>query len=331
MAPMLIRRTPPASLSLVIPMYNEEAMVELLRQRLASVLSALGCAVEIVIVDDGSRDGTLAAVRRWALEDKSVTVLALSKNFGHQAACTAGLDHASGEAVVLMDADLQDPPELIAQLIREYERGYDVVYAQRERRVGESRAKRFTAWMFYRLFRCLARQDLPLDTGEYRLISADCLRALRRMRETHRFLRGMVAWVGYPQTAIRFVRPPRAAGQTKFPPSAMIRFAWTAILSFSPTPLRVAFAFSLFAALIGLAVIGYTLLAIAVKRPLVPGWPSLMLTICFIGICILMSVGLVGEYVAKIYEQAKRRPLYLINERLSVRPAGFRAAPEPHA
>lgn len=314
---VLKERPYPSSVSIVIPLYNEEEVLPLLRRRLDALISSLQAPVQVVLVNDGSSDATLSGLSEWATEDSRICALALSRNFGHQAASTAGLDYATGDVIVLMDADLQDPPELIHDMIREYQRGFDIVYAQRIGRVGESRLKKFTAWAFYRVMTKLVYQDLPPDTGDYRLISAECLQALATMRETHRFLRGMVAWLGFSQTAVQFVRPARAAGETKYPLNKMLRFAWTAIVSFSPTPLRVTFGFSLIVAGIGVAAGVYTLIALILAKPMVPGWTSLMLTLCLIGSCILISIGVVGEYVAKIYEESKDRPIYIVNKRLS--------------
>ena len=319
----LLRARPyPRSLSLVMPLYNEEEMLPLLRERLGTLIPQFACPVEVILVDDGSTDRTLAGLLEWADTDPKLVVLALSRNFGHQAAATAGLDAANGEAIVLMDADLQDPPELVHEMISAYQEGYDVVYAQRKKRVGEGIFKRFTAWAFYRLMRLLVHDMLPRDTGDYRLISREVMDVLKSMRETHRFLRGMVAWAGFSQTAISFVRPPRAAGETKYPLRKMLRFAWTAISSFSPAPLRVTFGMSVLIGFVGLAVGLYALIAIVIGAPVERGWTSLMVTISIIGSSILFCLGVVGEYVAKIYEESKDRPLYLVRERLSVRREG---------
>jgi dolichol-phosphate mannosyltransferase len=316
----LITRPYPATLSIVIPVFNEEAVIPFLRERLTRLSPELECPAEIILVDDGSSDDTLCRLRAWATEDGHISVIALSRNFGHQAAATAGLDQASGEAVVLMDADLQDPPELLHQMIRQYQAGYDVIYAQRTKRHGESIFKRLTAWLFYLVMRALLRVHLPRNTGDYRLISQECLSALKAMRETHRFLRGMVTWIGYPQTAVPFERPARAAGATKYPLTKMLRFAWIAAISFSPAPLRITFAsgalVAVFGAMIGIRALIYTISG----KPVVPGWTSIMVTLCLIGSCILICVGVVGEYVARLYEEAKNRPLYIVHERVSVRP-----------
>src|SRR5579883_601523 len=306
-------RRGPVCLSLVVPLFNEEETVPYLRRRLTEVIVRIPAAVEIVLVNDGSRDGTGTELLHWAAEDSRVRVVSLSRNFGHQAAATAGLDYAIGEAVVLMDGDLQDPPELILEMISEYRRGFDVVYAQRDRRLNENWFKRFTAWAFYRLMKFAIYRDLPPDTGDFRLISRPCLDALRAMRETHHFLRGMVAWVGFPQTAVRFTRPPRVAGQTKYPVRKMMRFAWDAIISFSPLPLRLSFASALVVAAVGFGAGIYALSAKEFGFFVVPGWTSIMLTLCLIGSFILIGLGVVSEYLAKIYEEVKSRPLYIVD------------------
>jgi dolichol-phosphate mannosyltransferase len=312
---LLDPRPAPRLLSIVIPIFNEEDVIPHLRMRMAEFLPKLPCAYELILVNDGSRDSSLRLLQAWAALDPNVVVVALSRNFGHQAASTAGLDYAQGEAVVLMDADLQDPPELVLKMLAEYERGFDVVYAQRDSRHGETWFKRFSAWAFYRIMRTVSSAELPPDTGDFRLISAPCLRALRDMRETHRFLRGMVAWLGFSQTPVRFVRPSRVAGETKYPLAKMLRFAWIAAISFSALPLRIVFGMGILVAgaamLIGVYAIGAALLHYYVT----PGWTSLMFTLCLIGSFILIGMGMLGEYIAKLYEEVKHRPLYIVNDR----------------
>ncbi len=322
-------RPAPRLLSLIIPFYNEEAAVPHLRKRLTEFLPELPCPAELVLVNDGSEDGTLSDLQEWAAcHPTNITVLSLSRNFGHQVASTAGLDHVRGDAAVLMDADLQDPPEVILQMIAEYRRGYDVVYAQRESRKGESLAKRSTAWLYYRLMNLSGCRNLPPDTGDFRLISAPCLQALRSMRETHRFIRGMVAWVGFPQTAVRFERPKRVAGKTKYGLGRMLWLAWTGALSFSPMPLRIVFGLGIIVAAaagaIGIYAVGSLLLHYYVVR----GWTSLMFTLCLIGSFNLIGMGMVGEYVAKVFEEVKGRPLYIIDP---VRSRNMKIAGEPVA
>jgi glycosyltransferase involved in cell wall biosynthesis len=314
----LVPKPYPGLLSLVVPMYNEDDILPLLRARLTEVMDQLGCASEVVAVDDGSSDSTMQTLVRWTEADPRVRVISLARNFGHQLAATAGLDHARGEAVVLMDADLQDPPELIHPMIEQYCAGYDVVVARRVERQGEGMLKRATAWVFYRAMRSLVHPDLPVDVGDFRLISRRCLDAIRAMRETHRFLRGMVAWVGFPQTAVEFRRPQRAAGQTKYSWRRMLRFAWIGIVSFSPAPLRLSFALAMLVAFAGLLAAAWAMFSMLAGIYVVPGWTSQIVLTSLIGSSILIALGVVGEYVAKIYEEIKGRPLYVIADTVNL-------------
>ncbi|USN99884.1 MAG: glycosyltransferase family 2 protein [Phycisphaeraceae bacterium] len=305
-------RPHPTLLSVVIPCYNEEAVLPLLRERLIAFFEALPGRAEAVFVNDGSRDRTLEMLLAWSRDDPRIKVVSLASNFGHQIAVTAGLDYAAGDAVVIMDADLQDPPEVVLQMIDRYCAGYDVVYGKRVERAGESGFKLFTAWVFYRLMRRLVHRDLPADAGDFRLVSRRALDAIRAMREQHRFLRGMFAWIGFPQTAVEYKRAERAAGETKYPLRKMLRLALIAALSFGPSPLRLVF---VIAALVALFAVGYT--AYTVLLPLmgvaaVPGWSSQIVLTCLIGASVLFGIGMVGEYVARIYEEVKGRPLYLV-------------------
>lgn len=309
---LLEPRDYPRLLSLVIPMYNEESGVAYLRGEMVKFLSAVSCEVEVVLVNDGSKDATLSKIADWAAEDPRIKVIHLSRNFGHQLAATAGLDYAGGDAVVLLDADLQDPLHVVHRMIEKYREGYDVVYGQRAKRPGETMFKGFTAWAFYRLMRRFVYKDLPVDTGDFRLISRQCLLGLRRMKETHRFLRGMVAWVGYPQCAVVYDREPRQFGETKYTLLKMLQFAWTAATAFSSLPLRASLLFGWFIALVSLEEAVRALSARALGWYVVPGWRSLMIVMGVLGGAILVSIGILGEYVAKIFEQAKDRPLYLV-------------------
>lgn len=311
---ILSPRPAPDLISLVVPLYNEEEVAPLLVEKLRELLTRLPCRAQVVLVNDGSSDATIVKLREVALADSRFEVLSLARNFGHQVAATAGLDAARGDAIVLMDADLQDPPELVLDMLTEYQKGYDVVYAQRIHRTGETFFKRASAWLFYRTMRALVYKDLPLDTGDYRLVSRRFLDALNHMRETHRFLRGMVAWVGFPQIAVPFVRAPRAAGETKYPLSKMLRFAWTAAISFSPLPLQVAF-------WVGMAFFGggagftvFALVSWLMGRPLVPGWISVICVSSLGTGGVMILMGVLGEYVARIYEEIKGRPLYVVSE-----------------
>ena len=323
---VLSPREAPRLLSVVIPIYNEEQVIPLLVARLEEVFTDLPCPVEVILVNDGSSDGSILQLRDLALRDSRFRVLCFARNFGHQAAATAGLDVARGDAVVLMDADLQDPPELVLEMLVEYRKGYDVVYAQRVRRDGETFFKRWSAWLFYRLMRQLVYKDLPPDAGDFRLVSRRCLQALKSMRETHRFLRGMVSWVGFPQTAVPFVRKPRAAGETKYPFRKMLTFAWVAALSFSPAALRVSFLMGglLFGVgiLYGIYSVGRIILGLYVVR----GWASLILINLLTSGAVMIAIGVLGEYVARIFEENKGRPLYVISERFNVEPEAWPAS-----
>jgi dolichol-phosphate mannosyltransferase len=302
-------------------MFNEEEVLPLLAARLRELLIRLTCNTEIIFVDDGSRDRTIIGLRELAHSDNRFRVVRLARNFGHQIAATAGLDFARGDAVVLMDADLQDPPELILDMLRKYEEGYDVVYARRVSREGETLFKKATAWLFYRLMRVLSGQNLPVDTGDFRLMSRPCVDALNSMRETHRFLRGMVTWVGFSQTAVEFVRPGRAAGTTKYPFTKMLRFAWTAALAFSAAPLRASFVLGSLLFGVGIAFTIFALYQLVTGQYLVRGWTSLLIISCLGSGVNLLALGVVGEYVAKIYEQIKDRPLYVVGEQLNTKEA----------
>jgi glycosyltransferase involved in cell wall biosynthesis len=304
-------------LSIVIPVYNEREVLPVL---LATLNKTLGrdLPYEIVFVDDGSRDGTSEALRSAASEDPRVKVIFFSRNFGHQAAITAGLDFASGDAVAVMDADLQDPPELLPRMLSLLEDGYDVVSAQRVKREGETFFKRYTAKMFYRLMRKLVDERLQDEVGDFRLFSRRAVTAIRTLREQHRFMRGMVAWLGLREVIVPYHRNARAAGETKYSIMKMLRFAWTAITSFSALPLRFSVFFGFFVAACGLGYALYSVIAERVLKATVPGWTSLVcLNIVFSGVT-LVAIGLVGEYVAHIYEEAKGRPLYVVSDSMNV-------------
>ena len=319
---LLERRPYPATLSLVIPMYNEESVVDLLRADVSEFLVEVKCEAEAILVNDGSSDRTLSKIVAWAATDSRIKVVHLSRNFGHQAAATAGLDYARGDAVALIDADLQDPLRVIHEMIDRYREGYDVVYGQREQRQGESALKRCTAWAFYRLMRAMVYSSLPLDAGDFRLISRHCLNGLQSMHETHRFLRGMVAWVGYPQCAVKYVRQPRAGGHTKYPLRKMLFFAWTAATSFSVLPLQVSLLFGVLVGLFGVEEGIRALLAVTLGWYTVPGWTSLMIVTCAIGSALLISIGILGQYTGRIYEQSKERPLYLVSRTFNIARGG---------
>lgn len=307
-------------LSLVIPIYNEEEVLPVLVASLRPVLEPIGCDYEIVFVDDGSRDGSRAILESLAESDPRIKVLGFSRNFGHQAAITAGLDFATGDAVVVMDADLQDPPELLPEMVRLYQAGFDVVSAQRTERAGDSLFKRGTAGLFYGLMRRAVDERLASQVGDFRLFSREAVAALRGFREQHRFMRGLVAWLGLKEAILPFHRPPRAAGTTKYPAWKMVRFAWTAVSSFSALPLKLSLVGGLALTGFGLLYSIYVLYETFFLRTTVRGWSSLVcLQLLFSG-ATLTAVGLVGDYVARIYEEIKGRPLYVVAETRNLGP-----------
>ena len=302
-------------LSVVIPCYNEEEVIGETMKRLKSFCSELvDLEVELIFVDDGSRDGTKNLLKNFAAEDPRIKLISFARNFGHQIAVTAGIDAANGDAVVLIDADLQDPPEVVHQMIERWREGYDVVYGERTERPGESAFKLTTARGFYRLLNRLSDVPIPLDTGDFRLMSRDVVLALRAMPERDRFVRGMVSWVGFKQIALPYQRAQRFAGASKYPLRKMLRFATDGILSFSTKPLQMSIALGMFCALISLMGIVYALALRLFTQIWVQGWTALMISVLFIGGVQLICVGVLGEYVGRIYNEIKNRPLYIVQE-----------------
>jgi glycosyltransferase involved in cell wall biosynthesis len=313
-----------ALISVVVPCYNEEAVIGVTHPRLNAAMAALHVSYEIIYINDGSRDRTLSLLKGIQQTDAHVRVVSFSRNFGHQIAVTAGIDHAKGDAIVIIDADLQDPPELIGEMISKWREGFDVVYGRRASREGESGFKLFTARYFYRLLNRLSDTPIPLDTGDFRLIDRAVADAMRAMPEHDRFLRGMVAWLGFRQYALEYKRDARVAGETKYPLRKMIRFAADGILSFSVSPLRVSLWLGLLIAAITACGIVYELAMALFAHRGVDGWTSLVLIILMMSGVQLTMLGFVGEYVGRIYREGKRRPLYLVRERY-----GFKD--EPHS
>jgi polyisoprenyl-phosphate glycosyltransferase len=308
----------PTSVSVVAPMHDEEATVAAFHERVTAALAAAP-GLELVIVDDGSRDGTGAALARLAAADARVKVVTLSRNFGHQAALTAGLEHASGDVVVMLDGDLQDPPELIPEMLDRWRDGADVVYAVRRARAGETAFKRTTARWFYGLFQWMADIDLEPESGDFRLMDRRALDALLAMRERNRFLRGMSVWIGFTQTAVTFEREARAAGRTKYTLRRMLRFSFDAITSFSHRPLQLATLLGFFFSLVAFLAIP---LAVVARYANIydRGVPSAMVAILLLGGIQLICVGIIGEYVGRIYDEVKRRPLYVVREKANLDP-----------
>jgi len=311
--------TAPAAptLSVVVPLYNEEGNVGPLLDRIAGIIQRLPDRppYEIILVNDGSRDGTLAKIRDEMQRRPNIVLVNLSRNFGHQLAATAGLDVAQGQAVVLMDGDLQDPPELIADFLQRWREGYDVVYAVRRTRKGETPFKIFTARMFYRIIKRLTNVAIPVDTGDFRLMSRRVVDTLKRARERNRFLRGMVSWSGFNQVGVEYDRDVRHSGETKYPFRKMLKFAIDAITSFSDVPLRLAsylgFTVSTAAFIYGIIIILFKAFRLGTPE-YARGWASTMVAILFLGGVQLIGIGILGEYLGRIYDEVKGRPLYLI-------------------
>lgn len=302
-------------ISIVVPCYNEEEVIGETIRRLNSFCSELtDLDYELVFIDDGSRDQTRVLLKEIAATNPNVRLLAFARNFGHQIAVSAGLDAARGDAVVLIDADLQDPPELIHQMIASWRQGYDVVYGTRTERPGESAFKLSTARTFYRLLNKLSDVPIPLDTGDFRLMSRKVMDVLRAMPERDRFVRGMVSWAGFKQVSLPYARAERFAGESKYPLRKMIRFASDGILSFSSKPLQLSIGVGMTAAALALLGILYAIGLRLFTDIWVEGWTALMIAVLFIGGVQLVCVGILGEYVGRIYSEVKRRPLYVVDE-----------------
>ncbi len=307
------------TLSLVFPIFNEEPVIPTLLSRLDGVVADLQKAVgivEVICVNDGSKDRSVPMLVEAAQSRPWLRILSLSRNFGHQIAVTAGMEHSRGDAVAIMDADLQDPPELVLEMVKLWRQGWEVVYGKRTSRAGETAFKKFTAAAFYRMLRSLTNVDIPADTGDFRLMDRKVVDALSMMGEQHRFLRGMAAWVGFKQIPIEYERPARAAGETKYPLRKMLRLAVDAVCSFSDAPLK--FAMNMGGTIAALSIL-YGIIVIVryfLKDPtLQPGWASIIVVVSFLSGVQLITLGLIGEYIGRIYDEVKRRPLYLVGER----------------
>lgn len=307
------------SLSIIIPLYNEESVVGALCEKLREFRTFAGVIVsEILLIDDGSHDTTLARIREESKNDPQIKIIALSRNFGHQIAVTAGLDASSGDAVVIMDGDLQDPPEIIEALVTKWNEGYEVVYAVRTARLQESYFKKVTARLFYRIVNHLAEIDIPVDSGDFSLLDRKVVEVLKKMPEHDRFLRGLRVWAGYRATGVSYERVARVAGETKYSFKKMLNLAFAGIFGFSTAPLR-------FATYLGLLVAGMSFLFgayIVIARfvfntaAFVSGWASLIVSVFFVGGIQLFIMGILGEYIGMIYTESKHRPLYVIKERI---------------
>ena len=320
---------PAASLlSIVVPVCNEEAVLPEFHGRLCAVLDRLPLRCEVLYVDDGSVDRTPAIIEQLCRTDARVASVELSRNFGKEIAMTCGLDHAQGDAVVIIDADLQDPPELIEQLVQEWQAGFDVVYARRTERRGETWLKRATAAMFYRVIQRVGQVDIPRNTGDFRLMSRRAVAALLQLREKHRFMKGLFAWVGFPQKAVDYCRDPRFAGKSKFNYWKLWNFALEGFTSFTIAPLKIATYVGLLTALLAFGYGGWILAKTLLYGDPVRGYPTVMVTILFLGGVQLMSIGVIGEYLGRTYDETKHRPLYFVQGYRPARVSGDTRAPQ---
>jgi dolichol-phosphate mannosyltransferase len=299
--------------SIVAPVYNEEQTLPAFYRRIAAVMDGLGESYEIILVDDGSRDGSAALLRSLYEHDPHVRVVRFSRNFGHQAAISAGLDHARGQAVVIIDSDLQDPPEVIPSLVARWRDGAEVVYAQRRGRPGETRFKLFTAALFYRLIGRLTAVNIPRDTGDFRLLDRCVVNTLVRMREHHRFMRGLSSWVGFRQEAVLYDRQERYAGSTKYPLARMVTFAVDAITGFSYVPLQLATTLGFLLAVVSLVGI-IVASALRLAGVAIQGQATTLVTVLLLGGIQLIFLGIIGEYLGRIYDEVRARPLYVVRE-----------------
>jgi glycosyltransferase involved in cell wall biosynthesis len=301
--------------SLIIPIYNEEETIPELYRRVSDVMDSLDDSVELILINDGSRDRSLNLIRQLQERDARVCYISFARNFGHQAAVTAGLNFARGQVIVVLDADLQDPPELIPKMIESWQAGYHVVYAQRTKRKKESWFKRLTAYVFYRLLRRLADVDIPADTGDFCLMDRQVVDVLNSMPERNRYIRGLRAWIGFRQTAVKFERDPRFAGEVKYTFKKSLALAINSLVSFSKIPLRLSTYLGLFSALIAL-LMALLVLYWRLQQPDSPvtGLATILIAVFFLGSVQLISIGILGEYIGRIYEEVKGRPAYTIAE-----------------
>ena len=301
-------------ISVIIPVYNEAQNLKVLYERLVNSVTAISNSYEFIFVNDGSKDDSLSILKSFAQQNSQVRYIDFSKNFGHQLAVFAGLEHAKGNAIVIIDADLQDPPELIKDLYTKLQQGYDVVYAQREHRAGESWHKLVTAKLFYRLINHLSEVSIPMDTGDFRIFTKRINEIIISMPERNKFLRGQIAWTGFNQSSVLYKREERFSGKTNYSYSKMIAFAFDGITSFSNLPLRMATYFGFIVSLISFFFILYTFYQKYINHDTVQGWSSLMVSILFIGGVQLLCLGIIGEYLGRIMDNVKQRPLYIVRE-----------------
>lgn len=301
-------------ISAIIPSYNEQDNVGLMYERMTKTLSKISPDYEIIYINDCSKDQTLLRIKELAAKDTHVKYLSFSRNFGHQIAVSAGLDYCSGKAVVIIDGDLQDPPELIEQMYEKYKEGYKVVYARRTSREGETWFKKATAKISYRLLASMTSIDIPVDVGDFRLIDQMIVKHLRNMPEKSKYIRGQISWIGYKQTFVNYHRDARIYGKTNYPLRKMLRFALDGITAFSDKPLKIASGLGIVAAIVSLLALVYALVAHFCFNSTITGWTSLILSVLFIGGVQLITIGIIGEYIARINNDVRNRPLYILEE-----------------
>jgi len=300
--------------SIVVPVFNEEEVLNEFYKRLTIAMDKLKEKYEIIFVNDGSTDNSLEIMKKLHSNDKRIKIISFSRNFGHQMAITAGIDYASGEAVVTIDADLQDPPEMIPELIKKWKEGYDVVYGVRKKREGESFFKKATASIFYRLLNRVTDINIPLDAGDFRLMDRKVVNNLKQIREKNRYIRGLTSWIGFKQIGVLYKREKRFAGYTKYPLRKMLKFAFNAIFSFTNFPLKIATYFGFLVAGLSFLYLIYVLILKIFMNATIQGWASLIVAVLFLGGVQLICIGIIGEYIGRIGEEVKKRPLYIIEE-----------------
>lgn len=307
-------------ISIVIPAYNEEEVLNKLIERLAILINNTPkYEFEVIFVNDGSQDKTLEILEEIAQKEKRLKILSFSRNFGHQAAVTAGIKYVTGDAVVIIDADLQDPPELIPQMIELWEQGNEVIYGKRKKRKGESAFKLLSAKMFYKTLNALSDVEIPKDTGDFRLVDRKVINVINQMPEHNKFLRGLFSWVGFKQYAFEYERQERKAGKTKYPFKKMKKLASDGIISFSTKPLKMLGGIGIISIIISIGILIYSLISYALKlNNLAPGWTSIMVTVTFLGGIQLLSVWIMSEYIARIYDETKQRPEYIIDKKINI-------------
>ncbi len=306
-------------ISVVVPMYFEEEVAQECYNRLKGVMNANKINYEFIFVNDGSTDRTMEILEAIASRDSRAKIVNFSRNFGHQTAVTAGIDFAIGDAIVIIDADLQDPPELIPDLIAKWKEGYEVVYAKRKKRVGETWFKLITAKYFYRFINYMSDIEIPKDTGDFRLVDRKVAYVFKKMTERNRFVRGMFSWIGFRQTYIEYERDERFAGETKYPFKKMIKFASDGIIAFSTKPLRLFMSLGAASVVISMTVLIYSLLMKFFGQGVQAGWASIMVAITFFSGIQLLGLGIIGQYIARIYDESKNRPMYIIRETVNIK------------